>query len=353
VQEPELTPADSREEAERRFARYEFADPFPDILPALLNAEDLVRYVHATGLIYPFLEDTDHLKSASYEVPIGGPCTFWDAQGNQYAYNVLPSGSFRLEPNTIGFVTLSPEFRLPSYLALSFNLRITHIYRGLLLGTGPIVDPGFAGRLSLPLHNLTSNPYEFSGTEGLIWLNVTKISSLPKGSNGQPDRPRYYFDTAKRWIDVYGYLDKANPGQPIRSSIPAALETNAQLAERSSAAALTSAAEARNAATTAATTATTANNQARFVQRLAIGGAVGLLISIALMLAATWAIVLQAETAVNAAQKSSDQVQQLNQVVCTLAAKDGVSSSTACPTPGQSPLGVSPTPSPSKTIASP
>ncbi len=28
------------------------------------------------------------------------------------------------------------------------------VYKGLLLGTGPIVDPGFVGKLYIPLHKL-------------------------------------------------------------------------------------------------------------------------------------------------------------------------------------------------------
>ena len=55
-------------------------------------------------------------------------------------------------------------------------MKISHIYKGLLLGTGPLVDPGFVGRLSIPLHNLTANNYKFKFGQGMIQLEFTKLS---------------------------------------------------------------------------------------------------------------------------------------------------------------------------------
>jgi hypothetical protein len=137
-------------------------------------------------------------------------------------------------------------FRVPSYIAIRFNLKITNVYRGILLGTGPIIDPGFVGRLSLPLHNLTLNQYEFTGGEGLIWMEFTKISpsaawtapltsrSVPPLKGGRVfDMPVEKADPAH---DVEYYLNKT--GAPsIRSSIPeAAAQANTKAIQASNAA---------------------------------------------------------------------------------------------------------------------
>ena len=63
------------------------------------------------------------------------------------------------------------------------------MHRGLLLGTGPLVDPGFHGRLLIPLHNLTSDEYTIRGDEGLIWMEFTKTSHLQAacGGDGCPE----------------------------------------------------------------------------------------------------------------------------------------------------------------------
>lgn len=48
--------------------------------------------------------------------------------------------------------------------------------RGCLLGTGPIVDPGFEGRIMIPVHNLTANIDELKAGDGLIRVEFTKLS---------------------------------------------------------------------------------------------------------------------------------------------------------------------------------
>ena len=135
-------------------------------------------YVKRTGLIYPFY-DKD-LKSASYTARIAGKCKFWDEEAKQFIEKDLKSSGDKiiLKPNSIAFVGIEPTFRLPDYIALRFNLKITHVYRGLLLGTGPLIDPGFVGKISIPLHNLTSNEYIFSFNESLIWIEFTGALGL-------------------------------------------------------------------------------------------------------------------------------------------------------------------------------
>src|SRR5207245_1697312 len=115
--------------------RFERLDPFPLIPPSLLNSADLADYVAVTGMIRPFHEDAEHLKPASYEIALEGEYIVWDETGARQS-DILQQGEpFTLKANSIAFVTLQPMFRIPLYIALRFNLRIKHIYRGILLGT--------------------------------------------------------------------------------------------------------------------------------------------------------------------------------------------------------------------------
>jgi deoxycytidine triphosphate deaminase len=237
--QPQNYLAQTDDEALQRFECYKSKDPFPDIAPALLNSADICDYVAATGMIYPF--DSKKLKSASYAVPILGKLIYWDEQGKKQILNMSQSNQseilnkrkgietdeFTLKKNSIAFVTLQPMFRLPDYIAIRFNLKITHVYRGLLLGTGPLVDPGFTGRLSIPLHNLTNNDYTFSVAEDLIWMEFTKLSPNKRwkkrmiGDNlRQGDYVEFRNDPN---ADVEDYLHKAIKSPcpySIRSSIP-------------------------------------------------------------------------------------------------------------------------------------
>jgi deoxycytidine triphosphate deaminase len=230
--------AESPEEAARRYKLFESVDPFPEIESALLNSADISDYVAATGMIYPFYEDKQ--KPASYEVKLLGKYVYWDDKGKKHVGEIKQDKDFILKENSIAFITLEPEFQLPEYIALRFNLKITHIYRGILLGTGPLVDPGFIGKLSVPLHNLTTNSYTFKGGDPIIWMEFTKLSRRPEWQEKPKSTPPvvrqgkfYEFPEEKKSFgDVESYLRKADPHRPIRSSIPAALEGARRAAEK-------------------------------------------------------------------------------------------------------------------------
>jgi len=215
------------EEAEERFPRFEHVDPLHEVPPALLNSGDIYDYARITGMIWPF--DTSErrvekkLKSASYEIDFLGEVYFFDDnKGKHDVLEIRPNVPFTLPKNSIAFVFLATKFRLPDYIALRFNLKITHVHRGLLLGTGPLVDPGFVGRLLIPLHNLTSKDYTIIGGEGLIWVEFTKLSGHNHWDSDarQPARDYAHFPPTKRNMTAQQYFNRASEGTPAISSIP-------------------------------------------------------------------------------------------------------------------------------------
>jgi deoxycytidine triphosphate deaminase len=227
--------AQSDEEAQEKYEEYCSKDPFPSIFPALLNSADIMDYVAATGMIYPFVANRETLKSASYSIDILGDCLYWDENGQKKEFTLGRNDELSLAPNSIVFVTLEPMFRIPDYLALRFNLQISHVYRGLLLGTGPLVDPGFQGKLSLPLHNLTSNIYKLKGGEPLIWMEFTKLSPnktwemklKDDGETSELERLGKFIHFPARKInkDLSYYIFKAvGLDEKVRSSIPVSIE---------------------------------------------------------------------------------------------------------------------------------
>jgi len=216
--------AQSDEEAKRRFDIYKSKDPFPEILPALLNSADIFDYVAKTGMIYPFNPSKEKLKSASYEIDLLGNVHLWDDEKKKQVINLEKGKPFNLKKNSIAFVNLETIFRIPDYIALRFNFRIKHVHRGLLLGTGPLVDPGFEGKLLIPLHNLTADDYEIKAGEGLIWVEFTKLSPNKIWAQGDGDNTRYGkyipFPENGRYRTPEQYFERSMKGNAIRSSIP-------------------------------------------------------------------------------------------------------------------------------------
>ena len=192
-------------------------------MPALLSADEIKKYVEKTGAISPFYcggKEKSRLKKASYEGRIGNHAYKFNDQGK--LEEALGEKELIVEANSIVFVECDLDFRLPDFIAMRFNLQIRHVHRGILLGTGPLVDPGFWGKLCIPLHNLTDENYAIPRNEGLIWVELTKTSG-----SGKLGQKALNTGNKEFWDDIRDYIykaakpfDKNKTKTPIRSSIP-------------------------------------------------------------------------------------------------------------------------------------
>lgn len=194
-------------------------DPFQDIHPALLNSYDIKRYVDKGCLIEKSNFDDRRLKTASYELRFLGELHYWgsddDGKFKRKNIPVCDNTPVTIPKNSITYLWIKENLLLPEYIAARFNLHIRHVHKGILLGTGPLVDPGFFGRILIPLHNLTDNDYELEGGEGIIWVEFTKVStnefwSTPDTHTKQ--RPSFLREFPKS-KDIYNperYLEKSD-----------------------------------------------------------------------------------------------------------------------------------------------
>jgi deoxycytidine triphosphate deaminase len=215
--------ATSEAEASARAAKFLSHDPFPSIPLSLLSSAEIHDYVRVTGLLHPF--NSSGLKSASYEAHIGGEFIRWDESGNRVDRELKKGSRCVLPANSLTFVQVEPYLRLPNYIAVRFDLRNMHVHRGLLLGTGLLVDPGFSGKLLIPLHNLTATDYDLDTTQPLIWMEFTKTTFQIKPVENEASTTRHFigFPPTELNISADAHLRKANAGNPIRSAIPAAM----------------------------------------------------------------------------------------------------------------------------------
>jgi deoxycytidine triphosphate deaminase len=234
---------------EARYAALATLDPYTEIPPALLNSGHLASYAIMTGMIDPF--DVNALKKpATYLVPIEGPVTYLDENGERCSFFLSEKNvdgekdvrrDFELRPNSICYLTLRPHFRIPAYLAGRFNLLIRDVYRGLLVGTGPLVDPGFEGVLSIPVHNFTSNKYVLRAGEGFVYFEFSKLSwSNPKDGvkpawvqspiHTQPPFPKS--KSSRRTLS--DYIVEATGGGPAQNAIQQDIKRVKKLAKKAS-----------------------------------------------------------------------------------------------------------------------
>lgn len=162
-------------EATEKYAEYKSKDPFPKVGESLLNSVDLLMYLLKVGIVEPF--DINKLKGVTYQCTFSGEAhRFNQDSGRMEEINLDDTGKLILAKNSITYLRIEEKFHVPEYMVLRFNLSVSNAYKGLLLGTGPIVDPGFEGNLFIPLHNLTGNEYVIKKGAPLIRVEFTKLS---------------------------------------------------------------------------------------------------------------------------------------------------------------------------------
>lgn len=254
-------PSLDKPEAEK-YAKYKSIDPFPYIDAALLNSADLLKYLLTVGIIDHF--DEKKLKGVTYQCAFSGEAHRFDPEaGGMKEIHLNDNEELVLGKNSITYLKIEEKIHVPEYMVLRFNLSVSNAYKGLLLGTGPIIDPGFDGNLFIPLHNLTANEYVIKKGAPLIRVEFTKLSrhsiwrekragALPNIEPITKETPPYtsfsksiedaLLDSDKKKFYTRGGVIS------VRSSIPDAIADSATKAKEAQKSANTAADEAKKSA---------------------------------------------------------------------------------------------------------
>ena len=133
-------------------------------------------------------DDFEHknLRPAAYTLRIGPK--FVDSRGRIGRLDEKKKTYFKMEPNSIVYVSTLERLDLPCYIAARFNLRVKWVYRGILLGTGPQVEPGYRGYLSCPLYNLTDQPIKIEYREDFATIDFERTTDFCGKANLQQIR---------------------------------------------------------------------------------------------------------------------------------------------------------------------
>ena len=151
-------------------------DPDAKNVQGLILSDRITYYAKEVNLINPF--HPGNLRPASYDLVLGPECWYAEhLKQSGEAKRILSDGEkLVLHPNSITFVSTRETLNMPFYLAARFNLKLRLLHEGLLLGAGPQIDPGFVGRLSCPLHNISSEKISLTCGEAFAVIEFHKTS---------------------------------------------------------------------------------------------------------------------------------------------------------------------------------
>lgn len=291
--------------AKDKYADYKSKDPFPDVGEALLNSVDLLMYLLTVGIVEPF--DVKKLKGETYQCAFSGEVHYYDTESGKMIEKILKDEEeFVLGKNSITYLKIEEKYHVPEYMVLRFNLSVSNAYKGVLLGTGPIVDSGFEGSLFIPLHNLTGNDYIIKKGAPLIRVEFTKLSTHSKWNASEANKKSIpddlkpitkktpqnagfsvFFDEAL--LDSEKKMFYSNRGvASVRSSIPDAIADAASRADEAHCNAESSAKEAKAAADTANSLRKEINTKLR---NWSIVGGIGALLAVAAVLISVYSLI--------------------------------------------------------------
>lgn len=127
----------------------------PNLFPnerGVLLSDKIKKYCAQNyQLIAPFSPDS--LRPAGYDLRIG----------NYYAVDGVKTSLAKgdtlvIRPYAVVVIETLETLNIPEFLIGRWNIRVKLAYRGLLWVGGAQVDPGYRGRLSCPIYNLSDEP---------------------------------------------------------------------------------------------------------------------------------------------------------------------------------------------------
>ena len=125
--------------------------------------------------IEPFV--ADQIQPASYDLRIGPVAALASSHGK---VDVREKGFLEMAPGDFAIVVSEETLTLDNRHTGRFSLRNKWAYRGLIANTDPQIGPGFTGRLSVGLTNLTDKSIALSHLDDFLQVEFHRLSESAK-----------------------------------------------------------------------------------------------------------------------------------------------------------------------------
>ncbi|WP_175715323.1 dCTP deaminase [Burkholderia ambifaria] len=126
-------------------------------------------------LIDPFV--AGNVRLSSYDLTIGSEY-YISADGKSSAIatqQLSPNQSFTIPPHGICFILSGEDINLPEDITAKISLRMSLVYRGLVLTSQPPFDPGYSGKAVVMVHNLSSDAHHLKRGDRIATIEFVKV----------------------------------------------------------------------------------------------------------------------------------------------------------------------------------
>jgi len=136
----------------------------------ILPYQHILELIEQDGIIQN--ASTDCISSASYELRVGS----FRIPGDKEATSLADSEIIAMAPHSFLLIGTIETVNLPAHLRGLLYLRSTYARRGFTPWFQGLVDPGYAGGLTIILHNLTNQLVPIVGGERICHFEVTALA---------------------------------------------------------------------------------------------------------------------------------------------------------------------------------
>ena len=149
----------------------------------ILNDTD-IRQAVADGRIKIEPFDDGAVEPASYDLHVGAQAA---SAASKEITNLSERGFVRIRPGDFVIVSTHEELTVDDCHVGRFGLTSAHARRGLIATVGPQIDPGYHGRMTVGLTNLSTKPITLSHMDTFLSVEFHRLQA----SASRPYSGRY------------------------------------------------------------------------------------------------------------------------------------------------------------------
>lgn len=148
----------------------------------VLSGIEIERLTSSNSLIAPFIKK--NLRNSSYDLTVGDEIYCGSQHKSKLVTTYLGlDETFEIPAYGLAYILCSENIKLPNNITARISLRMSLIYKGLILTVQPPFDPNYDGKAIIFLHNMSTSPVflkrgERIATLEFFWISNPKVEDI-------------------------------------------------------------------------------------------------------------------------------------------------------------------------------
>lgn len=151
----------------------------------ILSGKEIERLCIQQHLISPFNEN--NLRNSSYDLTVGEEiyCGARDDIPTISTTWLAPYESFKIPAYGFAYILCNENIKLNYCITARVSLRMSLIYKGLVLTVQPPFDPNYNGKVIVLLHNMSTEPIFLKRGERIVTIEFSYVCGATRSNKSE------------------------------------------------------------------------------------------------------------------------------------------------------------------------